>query len=248
MRLAWCYESLGDDEKVIATLFEARKLDQSLPAYLIEAEIPLRLSLAFSRLGQDSQAEEFQDLAVSGLVKVRGEMLRSIELRKDYARFLYEMGRVSLGQLGIDNFYRNLRAYTRAAPHLIEAATLQMNPWSEKAIENLKMNLVGFWNVIESLPQSDRFGDKGRQMAVALSVTMDQVETRLLVKDDRFNASEYENLIKEIQNKGLKLFYRVERFLPLTEEALEFNAIKRKLILRDVQDSDFVLDMVDPNL
>ncbi|WP_413289317.1 tetratricopeptide repeat protein [Bdellovibrio sp. HCB337] len=147
-RLSYVYEALGDDQRVITTLFEAAKYTQYLPVQVVNAEIPSRLAMVYAKENNAKEAQKWLAEADRGLKKTldtRQEPLTNEWLSQIY----YNMGSISTHQLSADNIMTIIHGQAAVQKYLIRALQYTDPIWSAKALAKLKTTYMDLWNAIE---------------------------------------------------------------------------------------------------
>lgn len=147
-RRAYCYEVALDNEKAIASLADAAKLNSYLPIEITMAEIPARLASVYARLNQNSWADFYTKKAEQGMMKVR-----AIKKNADpewMGRTLLKMGSVSLTQIDESSFKQNIQTLIRNQRYLIQAIELSHPYWSREGEKVLLTIYSNLWNFIEN--------------------------------------------------------------------------------------------------
>lgn len=130
-RSSFCWEALGEEFHVVASLRDAWRKRSHLPPEVSEAELPARLAGAYSRVGQSAEADRYFKLAEDGLVRIQARAGGQVP---DWlGRTLYSMGRLSLESLSWEEFGTMIKPIPRAQAYLARAVVLQQAPYSERA-------------------------------------------------------------------------------------------------------------------
>jgi tetratricopeptide (TPR) repeat protein len=153
-RLSFCYEALGDEQSVVATLHDLLSRAKFLPSEVSGAELPARLAGAYARVGNFDEAVDYYKRAESGILRLRKESHQTggKDLPEWLPRTLYYMGSMALQQLSWDNFETALRPLARSQVYLLEAAELGVEPWSLRAAKDLMGTYNELWKAIEDAP------------------------------------------------------------------------------------------------
>lgn len=151
-RLSFVYEALGDDQRVITTLFEASKFHQQLPMEVINAAIPSRLAMVYAKANNAKEAQKWLLEADKGLQRTlasRTEPLTDAWLAELY----YNMGSISTQQLSNDNISTIIQGQKAIQKYLIRSLQYKDPIWSAKALKKLKGTYLDLWKAIESYPE-----------------------------------------------------------------------------------------------
>ncbi len=151
-RLSFVYEALGDDQRVIATLFEAAKYHKELPIEVIQAEIPSRLAMVYAKENNAKEAAKWLGAADKGLKRTLEN--RTEPLSQTYlAELYYNMGSISTEQLSNDNILTIIQGQAAVQKYLIRALQYGDPVWSAKALKKLKSTYLDLWKAIETYPE-----------------------------------------------------------------------------------------------
>lgn len=151
-RLSYVYEALGDDQRVITSLFEAAKYHKYLPMEVIQAEIPSRLAMVYAKENNPKEAQKWLAHADQGLKKTlesRQEPLTDAWLAEMY----YNMGSISTQQLSRDNILTIIQGQQAVQKYLIRSMQYGDPVWSAKALKRLKETYMDLWKAIENSPE-----------------------------------------------------------------------------------------------
>jgi tetratricopeptide (TPR) repeat protein len=151
-RLSFVYEALGDDQRVITTLFEAAKYHKYLPIEVVQAEIPSRLAMVYAKENNAKEAAKWLGEADKGLKRTLENL--SEPLTNEYlAELYYNMGSISTEQLSNDNILTIIQGQAAVQKYLIRALQYGDATWSAKALKKLKSTYLDLWKAIESYPE-----------------------------------------------------------------------------------------------
>lgn len=151
-RLSHVYEALGDDQRVITSLFEATKYHKYLPIEVVQAEIPSRLAMVYAKENNPKEAQKWLASADQGLKKTlesRQEPLTDSWLAEMY----YNMGSISTQQLSRDNILTIIQGQQAVQKYLIRSMQYGDPVWSAKALKRLKETYTDLWKAIENSPE-----------------------------------------------------------------------------------------------
>ena len=153
-RLSFCFEALGDEQAVVATLHDLLPRVRYLPGEIAGAELPARLAGGYARVGSFDEAVEYYKQAESGILRLRKESHQTggKDLPEWLPRTLYYMGSMALQQLNWDNFETALRPLARSQVYLLEASELGVEPWSSRAAKDLMGTYNQLWTAIQNAP------------------------------------------------------------------------------------------------
>lgn len=151
-RLSYVYEALGDDQRVITTLFEAAKYNKYLPVEVVNAEIPSRLAMVYAKENNSKEAQKWLAEADKGLkrtLETRDEPLTDSWLAELY----FNMGTISTDQLSNDNILTIIQGQSAVQKYLIRSLQYGDPVWSAKALKRLKGTYTDLWKEIEGYPE-----------------------------------------------------------------------------------------------
>ncbi len=146
-RMAFCYEVLLDNEKALAALLDASRLNSYLPLEITLAEIPARIASVYARMNQPILADNYNQKAEKGINQVR-----AIKKNADpewLSRTLVKMGGLSLTQIDEESFRQNVLTLTRNQRYLIQAIELNHPNWAPEAQKTLISTYTNLWSFIE---------------------------------------------------------------------------------------------------
>lgn len=151
-RLSFVYEALGDNQRVITSLFEAAKYHQQLPIEVIQAEIPSRLAMIYAKENNAKEATKWLGEADKGLKRTLEN--RDEPLTNQYLAELYfNMGSISTEQLSNDNILTIIQGQAAVQKYLIRSLQYGDGTWSAKALKKLKNTYLDLWKAIEAYPE-----------------------------------------------------------------------------------------------
>lgn len=136
-RLSFMYECMGQDNKSIAALIDAKKRSADLSFAVANAEIPARLAAGYARIGNRAKALEYFALADKGLKKIiaQEEGRRQHEI---LAQSLYYMGQLNPAQRRADGDpVAFLQGLSLQQPYLLQSVEMNSSPWSARAHDDI---------------------------------------------------------------------------------------------------------------
>ncbi len=144
-RLSFMYECLGQDNKSVIALLDAKKRGSSLPYATLYAEIPARLAAGYARIGNRTKALEYFKLASQGLKKMVAEE-QGHRQQQILAQSLFIMGQLNPAQRRAENDAISfLKGLSMQQPYLLQAVELNQQPWSQKAADDLETAYANIW-------------------------------------------------------------------------------------------------------
>lgn len=208
-RLSYVYEALGDDQRVITTLFEASKYSRHLPPEVINAEVPSRLAMVYAKENNAKEAQKWLAEADKGLKKTLDT--RQEPLTNDWlAQIYYNMGSISTQQLSNDNIMTIIQGQLAVQKYLIRSLQYADPIWSVKALAKLKATYLDLWKAIEAYPESSGYEplvaqkmkkDEQRRLAGPFSDLIMEAELYRPGVEQKSNQyqTEFFNFIDELQ-------------------------------------------------
>ncbi len=149
-RLSYAFECLGQDQKVIASLLDARAREEFLTEEIRLTEVPARLALAYSRLGEAALAEQFFREAEQGIQRLIAQGQRRTELAPQLARTLYFMGRRGPRQQALDP-QSFLQSLSHRQKYLLRSVELDVPQWSDLAAQEILGSYERVWQMVQTL-------------------------------------------------------------------------------------------------
>ncbi len=150
-RLSFCYENLGDEARVLASLNDAMAMKSYLHSEQVLAEIPARYAACYSRMGRIKDAQVYflkADQGVAQIRATRGQNVTNAWLAQVY----FHMGRLSTNQISDENLQTSLDTLKMIQVFSLRSAEMGGEPWSRRAIQGLMENYRDHWNTIQEIP------------------------------------------------------------------------------------------------
>ena len=145
-RMSLAFECMGDDQKTVVALLEARRHADELPLPIARAELPARLAAAYNRLGNRAKAVEFFGLGSQGLKDVLAAGSSARAQKETLAKTLYGMGRLNATQRrGDGDPIAFLQSLSMQQPYLLQAIEMRHPHWAKRAAEDL---IIAYDNLI----------------------------------------------------------------------------------------------------
>lgn len=224
-RLSFVYEALGDDQRVIASLFEAAKYASHLPTEVIQAEIPSRLARVYAKENNAKEAQKWLAEADAGLK-------RTLDQRKEplttewQAQIYYNMGSISTDQLSQDNIITLIQGQQAVQKYLIRSLQYADPVWSAKALVKLKNTYLALWKAIEAVPEPGGYeplvaqkmkNEEQLRLSGPLSELISEAELYRPGGEQKTNAYQLEffNFIEELQTR-VRSILENSLYTPLT--------------------------------
>lgn len=160
-RLSFVYEAIGDNQRVLTSLFDAQRMEQYLPAEISQAEIPARLAMAYMK---ENNAEE----SARWLAEADAGLKRALDVQKDrgyskresdewYAQTYYNMGSVTISEVNDDNVQSVIQGQRTIQKYLIKSLQYNDPVWSAKASRQLRGTYDTLWKAIQKLPEAPTY-------------------------------------------------------------------------------------------
>jgi tetratricopeptide (TPR) repeat protein len=150
-QISFCYENLGDEAGVVASLNDALQMKESLKPELTLAEIPARMAASYNRMGRTKEAEIHFRQAERGIQQVRASQPSensAVWLSSTY----YHMGVFSTNQVSIENLQASLDTLKIVQTFSLRSSEEGGRPWSQLASQGLIGNYRDLWNTIQQIP------------------------------------------------------------------------------------------------
>lgn len=164
-RLSLMYECLGQDNKAITSLIDARKRGKELSFETLNAEIPARLAAAYARIGNKEKAIEYFSQASEGLKKIVHQQTSNQKQKELMSRTLFLMGQLNSSQRDASvppTSY--MQSLTMQQPYLMQAVEMNHPNWSKRAENDLLLAYDNIWKFKIDEPEQRRaFYTRGLQ-------------------------------------------------------------------------------------
>jgi tetratricopeptide (TPR) repeat protein len=235
-QLSFCYENLGDESRVLASLKDALRLKEYLKPEQALAEIPARLAASYNRMGLHQEAQQFFREAERGILQVRASQSdhqSAAWLSSTY----YRMGVFSTNQVSEENLQSSLDTLKIVQIFSLRSSEEGGQPWSKMASQGLIANYRDLWNTIQQIPlikAMDQGAARREQLERQLNYT-GQLLT-LMTELKQYQAPEGKTRVDSIELFTFlnKLEIQALSFLtakgirnPLTPEAESLGGLKR---------------------
>jgi len=239
--ISFCYENLGDEAHLIASLQDALRLKDSLQPEWAMAEIPARLAASYNRVGRMDEAQKYFKQADVGVTQLRA--MRDKEATPEWvARVYYEMGLYSTNQLAYENLQASLDTLKMVQIFSLRSVEANGEPWSHLASEGLQGNYRDIWNTIQDIPLN-RSMDVGAAEREKLERQNDFVGQLLTLINDlkRYRTPEINaqneslkslmSLLKSVESQGSQFLNSSHLHTRLTPESVRRNALKKEGVM-----------------
>jgi tetratricopeptide (TPR) repeat protein len=219
--LSFMYECLGQDNKSIAALLDARKRGSDLSFSVAHAEIPARLAAAYARIGNRAKALEYFALADKGLKKIvaaeEGHRQHQI-----LAQSLFYMGQLNPAQRRAEgNPTAFLQALSLQQPYLLQSVEMNSQPWSQRAAEDIES---AYDNIFKFKIEND--GERREFYTRAIQVCNELIRIRSPKKDKAIDDiyARVDDTLSKLNSEMAKVAERNR----LTPEAQKRGGLKRQ--------------------
>lgn len=227
---SYCYEVLGEETKVAASLKDALAMEKYLTPEQAKAELPARLAAFYQREGQLTEAAKYLTRAEEGLKQVRVQ--KGNALGPDWlAKTLFLMGSITTNQLSHESILAHIESVKTLQSFLLRAIEAQGVPWSSRALANLKSSYMAIWNTIQAYPLNEAL-DRGaaerekleRQLYFVgeLLVAMNELKSIPVPNANEKNEQlrGLSEFMKELEDRSRDFLFNRNEITPLTQEAL----------------------------
>ncbi len=235
-RLSYCYESLGEIEKSVTTLFDALKKKQYLAEPVWRATIPARLAVAYYRMENPVKAQKYLQEAEEGVASLRQRKNADFG-PSEVAETYYQMGLFSGQQISAENFNVILESFKKGQRFLLHSIEMGDPVWSKEALSATKKAYRDLWNTIQAVPLPSMGGDvqleskeqwlTQKQLSEDLLVAIDELRAQRLpeVSENEYVRDLFVYLA-ELEKMSEDLLLAHKEWNPLTPEAEKYESIK----------------------
>jgi tetratricopeptide (TPR) repeat protein len=236
-QVSFCYENLGDEAGVLASLQDALQMQDHLRPEQSLAEIPARMAASYNRMGRTKEADHYFRQAERGIQQVRAAQNpenSAVWLSSIY----YNMGVFSTNQVSLENLQPSLDTLKIVQIFSLRSSEEGGRPWSTMASQELIANYRDLWNTIQQIPLNkamEQGAAKREQTEKQLNFTGQLLALMNELKQYRApDASNAHEDASELFNYITKLEKQAQIFLtakgirnPLTPEAESLGGLKR---------------------
>lgn len=209
-----CYEMKNENDRAIAVYQDALRVKAVVNSELADLEIPSRLAVAYSRIGENQVAEKYYTQAKDYVEKLRINKKQFFSKKDYYAEVLFQMGTIAneykLNQNHDQDFESYLKSVSYSQEYLMLVLELNVAPYAEYALNQMVNNFQSTFNLIQNLPlESEKdqvVAQRERQsmqkdMSEKLAHHIDEFETASAVekKSTRQDYKEIFAKLKEIK-------------------------------------------------
>lgn len=235
--ISFCYENLGDEARVLASLKDALAMKEYLTPEQALAEIPARMAASYNRMGQTEEAEKYFHEAARGIHQLRSA--HTMDHTGDWlAKTFYHMGVFSTNQLSYENLQSHLDTLKMVQIFSLRSAEAGGEPWSKMAATELTVNYRDLWNTIRQIPMNqamDRGAARREQMDRQVNFTgqlltlMNELRTYRSPehREESPEASELFLALGDMERQAHQFLNSLSDRTPLTPEAKKRGGLKR---------------------
>lgn len=210
-----CYEMKNQNDRAIAVYQDALRVKSIVNSELSELEIPSRLAVAYSRIGENEVAEKYYAQAKKYIEQLKISRKPFTTKKEYYAEVLFQMGTIAsqykLNQGGNQDFQSYLKSVGYSQEYLMLVLEMNVAPYSEYAFKQMITNFQNTFNIIKNIPMEDlkdtvvakRYRQqKQKEMSEMLAHHIDEFETAAVVqkKSTRGDYKEIFAKLKEIKS------------------------------------------------
>lgn len=263
-QLSFCYENLGDEARVLASLKDAQLMNDYLTPEQAYAEVPARLAASYNRMGLVKEAQENLRKADQGIAQVRAKLAQ--EVTPQWIAQVYQrMGSFSTNQISHENLQASLDTLKLVQIFSLRSGEAESDPWSSIAVQGLMENYRDIWNTIQSIPlnaamdpgaakreRNERWTHfTGQLLAMMNDLRLYRMPEH---KDNKGSIGTLFSFIRKLETSGRDLLMSMGEQNPLTPEAKKKQALRRDGItvkpLNSEQETNLPtkLPEKDPNL
>ena len=156
LELSYIYECLGETEMTLLTLKDLKKFRNSLPWDWNHILYPARLSLAFSRWGNKTEADKYKSMSLKQILKYKKTFSIEKDMQEKISQIFYLMGRsyvkkerLNAPAFGQAFFYHQL--------FLLQAVFFKDKTWSKMAEMELQSLFKKLVFSISQLKDKDKY-------------------------------------------------------------------------------------------
>ncbi len=237
-RLSFCYENLGDEARVLASLVDAQRLKEFLMPEQGLAEIPSRLAASYSRMGRTKEAQLNFRLAEAGVTEVK--RLRGTNVTPEWTAEIYHrMGAFSTHQLSHENLQTSLDTLKTVQIFSLRSIEAEGAHWSELSNKGLMSNYRDIWNTIQQYPYNRAMEsgaarreqiERQAHFAGQLLAMMNDLNLYRQPehKDAKGQIGQLFKFVKKLELQGRDFLNALGDQTPLTPEAKKREGLKRE--------------------
>lgn len=209
-----CYEINNENDRAIAVYQDALRVKSVVNSELSELEIPSRLAVVYSRLGEADVAEKYYLQTKKYIAELRNRQDQFQSKKDYYAEVLFQMGTIANeykeSKETRDDFGSYLKSIRYSQDYLMLVLELNAKPYAELALVQMINNFQKTYEFIKNLKietlDDQAVADRNRQdaqkqMSDQLASHIDEFETVSAVerKSKRADYTEIFAKLKEIK-------------------------------------------------
>lgn len=245
-QLSFCYENLGDEARVLASLKDAQNMSEYLTPEQAYAEVPARLAASYNRMGLTKEAHENLKKADAGVAEVRAKLAQEVTPQW-IAQIYQKMGSFSTNQLSQENLQASLDTLKMVQIFSLRSAEADSDPWSSIAVQGLMENYRDIWNTIQSIPLNTAMdpgaakrerNERWTHFTGQLLTMMNDLRLYKMPehKDPKGSLATLFSFLKKLETSGRDLLMSMGEQNPLTPDAKRKQALRRDgLTVKPVQ-------------
>ena len=209
-----CYEMQNNVERAIAVYQDAVRIKGVVPKEFYELEVPSRLAICYSKMGDQKVAESYYQKSKKYLTALQKDKKELNAHRERYAELLYEMGLITNDFEQGHDFTSYLKSIAYAQEYLTLALELNVQPYSKYAAQQLVDHFQSTYEYIAKQQPESTQGDevlairenqeRKRGLSETLLHHIDEFKLFLKTKRQTTNA-DYAPLLAEIDSLTGKL-------------------------------------------
>lgn len=241
--LSYCFESIGDEARVLAALQDAQRMSASLRPEIARAELPARLAASYQRMGMLDQVKRYLGEAEQGIQYLRSSSDKAAGVdTKYFARVYQQMGQHSTNQLSFESFQNNLETLKIIQLFALKSVELEDKVYSQKALDGLKENYRDLTTLAQQVPFNKALDfsaakreqiERKSQMAGQILIAIEHLKRlRMVSANEPEMSKKLFSYLAGIEEK-LNLFLNQRGELnSLTPDAIRLKEIKKDIIIK----------------
>lgn len=232
------YEAQEKYDKSLAALVEAEKNKNYLPAKKRLFELPLKLSVAYSRLNLTELTFKYLKETQSGLNEyLKMESLDNTALAKLYL----EIGG-GLNQWQSNDFSLELRKFLMTYKFLVYSMNRNDSSFSDKAQKKLKAQIQWIWNLSQTQrtsPDLDRLEEEKAQFLkmTEFSKLLNSVKMFEPLEGQKKSSlqEEFFSYVEQVQEVVLEKIFAQYKYTPPTQESFRHQIFRENLTIENLE-------------
>jgi len=244
---SYCYEALGDEARVLASLNDALRMGEALRPEVRWAEIPARMAASYNRMGRLTEAKKSLAEAESGIQKIRSTMGEKLG-NKELSRIYLQMGSLSTNQLSFESFQSALETLKVVQTFALRSIEFNDPVYSTKALEGLKINYRDLYLQVQQVPfnstldvgaakreQTERKTKMSAGLLMAIQLLRQSAmpaNTSVQASDSNPLSAQLVDYLKDLEDKLVGFLNSRGTINELTPEALKIKSIKKNITIK----------------